>query len=389
MYFHIDESGNTGNNLFDANQARLSYGLLSGVTNGDALCASTQRKIQRIIGDEIIHANILGVGGLTRIAGHLLKMQKKMQFDFDYYFIEKKDYALVMFFNSVFDAELNDAVRWDIYWTPLRYLVIHKLSHIFNEELLRKSWALCTSRNIERKANDIIELLSEVLRMTESSRLDQRSVEIIADAMRFGIANPLKLDFGCPDEKMISPNAVGFQFVVSAIARRMRKKNRKKAASILVDRQTQFNPAQIRTHHILKRISDGHKSASHEEKRIYLTHPLFVNLNREDIVNKDLPDTPVTISMSANSIGLQVVDVYLWIANRILDGKDISPELLELWGAFSGRSLIDGISLNGMANRFARFERMLPSLESLSDEQHKEAKEMVEGHRAKVGSFNL
>lgn len=148
MYFHIDESGNTGNNLFDANQARLSYGLLSGVKNADALCASTQRKIQRIIGDEIIHANILAVGGLTRIAGHLLKMQKKMQFDFDYYFIEKKDYALVMFFNSVFDAELNDAVRWDIYWTPLRYLFIYKLSHIFNEELLLKSWALCTSRNI-------------------------------------------------------------------------------------------------------------------------------------------------------------------------------------------------------------------------------------------------
>lgn len=42
-----------------------------------------------------------------------------MEFDFDYYFIEKPDYALVLFFDAVFDAGLNEAVKWDVYWTPM------------------------------------------------------------------------------------------------------------------------------------------------------------------------------------------------------------------------------------------------------------------------------
>jgi len=137
MFFHIDESGNTGNNLFDSEQPRLSYGVLSSLRNVDALCTSIHKQIQHEIGDDQIHANQLGIGGLVKIAPHLIEIQKKMKFDFDYYFIEKLDYALVLFFDAVFDAGLNEAVKWDIYWTPMRYLIIHKLAALFDEELLR------------------------------------------------------------------------------------------------------------------------------------------------------------------------------------------------------------------------------------------------------------
>jgi len=142
MFFHIDESGNTGNNLFDKNQPRLSYGLISSRTNVDALCEKEHKAIQKIIDEPLIHANKLGMKGLEEIAPLLIKIQKKIKFDFDYYFIEKLDYALVIFFDSVFDAGLNDAVKWDSYWTPLRYVLIHKLSVLFDEDLLKESWRL-------------------------------------------------------------------------------------------------------------------------------------------------------------------------------------------------------------------------------------------------------
>ncbi len=71
MFFHIDEAGNTGSNLFDSAQPRLSYGVLSSLRNADALCTEVHKKIQREIGDEQIHANQLGFGGLVRIAPHL------------------------------------------------------------------------------------------------------------------------------------------------------------------------------------------------------------------------------------------------------------------------------------------------------------------------------
>jgi len=387
MFFHVDESGNTGNNLFDENQPRLSYGLLSSTTNVDALCKRQFKAIQRIIDDERIHANILGVGGLVEIAPLLIEIQEKIKFDFDYYFIEKIDYALVVFFDSVFDAGLNEAVKWDSYWTPLRYVLIHKLSILFDEALLRESWRLSIARRIENHRDDIVSLLAEVKNRAQASPLDKRSKEIIIDALNFGISNPLSLDFGHPDKKIISPNAVGFQFVVAAIARRTRKKSRRSVSSIIVDRQTQFNKAQIGTHYNLARISEGIKNSSDQERRIYLNHPLYTNFSPEEIMHKGLTDKELTISSSADSIGLQIVDVYLWIANKLISGEQLPPELLQLWSLFTRRSLVDGISLEGMAERFRNFERNLPKYAELTDEQLEFARESVERHREKVRSL--
>ncbi|WP_298218586.1 hypothetical protein [Halothiobacillus sp.] len=93
------------------------------------------------------------------------------------------------------------------------------------------------------------------------------------------------------------------------------------------------------------------------------------------------------ISKSADSIGLQVVDVYLWLANKMISGVELPGELGYLWSLFARRSSIDGISLDGMARRFKAFERLLPSLEDISDEQKQTAKELIEKHREKVRSL--
>lgn len=389
MYFHIDESGNTGNNLFDPQQPRLSYGILSSLTNADVLCASIHRQILRRIGSDRIHASVLGVGGLTDIAPYLAQMQVKMRFDFDYYFIDKPAYALVAFFEAVFDAGLNAAVKWEVYWTPMRYLLIHKLTVLFDEELLRRSWQLCTVRKVQRSEAEIIDFLSEVRRRVISSSLDRRTVEIIVDALDFGIARPLDLDFGSPDHLLVSPNAVGFQFVVAAIARHMRKKRLKNASSIIVDRQTQFNGVQIQTHQVLGRLAKGIREAPPDQRRHYLSHPLFATMDKDDVVNKDLPERAVTVSDGTASIGLQVVDVYLWLANRILDKKELSPELFRLWGLYAKRSLIDGISFAGMEKRFLQFEELLPKFEDLTSEQLAKAQASVDRHRAKVKGMGL
>lgn len=191
------------------------------------------------------------------------------------------------------------------------------------------------------------------------------------------------------DKNDLSKNAVGFQFVVSCIARRIRKKNRKKASSIIVDRQHQFNNAQIGTHYHLARFAEGIKNAPHREKNYYLKHPLFATFEEAEITYKGLPDRKLTISKSADSIGLQIIDVYLWIANKIISGQELPEELGYLWSLFAHRSSIDGISMEGMGRRFTEFEKLLPKFEDLADEQKQFSKESVEKHRAKVRSLNL
>jgi len=111
---------------------------------------------------------------------------------------------------------------------------------------------------------------------------------------------------------------------------------------------------------------------------------LYTNFSFEEITHKGITDKELTISKSADSIGLQIVDVYLWISNKLISGIQLPPELLQLWTLFGRRSLIDGISLKGMAERFQNFERNLPKLEDLTDDQLKLAKESIDQHREKV-----
>ena len=128
MFFFVDESGNTGNNLFDAEQPILSYGLLSSVRNPDELATGAHASMLRMLGVNCLHANRLGVGGLTTIAPTLERLQRRFRFRFDYYYIHKPAYALVTLFDAVFDAGINPAVKWDMYWTALRFPTIHKLA---------------------------------------------------------------------------------------------------------------------------------------------------------------------------------------------------------------------------------------------------------------------
>lgn len=387
MYFHIDEAGNTGNNMFDIAQPCLSYGVLSSLRNTDVLCSNIHKDILHVIADKQIHANQLGFGGLVKISPHLIKIQEKMKFDFDYYFIQKPDFVIVMFFDAVFDQGINPAVKWEFYWTPLRYLVIYHLVELFDEPLLREAWRLCIAKKIDNYSDDIITLLTKLKIRAKHTTRDARLKEIIIDAMNYGIANPMALDFGQPDEKMVSPNAVGFQFVANCIARRVKSKRLKKASSIIIDRQQQFNKAQITTHEHQALITEGLKKSSPKERNMYIKHPLHATTDKFDIVNRGLIDQELTISKSIDSIGLQIVDVYLWMANKIISGHDLPKELGHLWSLFQKRCTIDGISIVGMMERFERFEEMLPSCETLTEEQFNQNQLSIEKHREKVRSL--
>lgn len=389
MFFHIDESGNTGNNLFDSNQPILSYGVLSSKLNVDALGVQIHRQMLKKLGEESLHANQLGVEKLTGIAPLLYQLQKKLKFDFDYYFIEKQTYALVTFFDSVFDAGINPAVKWDVYWTPQRYYYIHLLAPFFDEELLKESWSLFIERNISRNADRISSLLSELLTRINSSKMHPRPKELIGDTLHYGIREPLTLDFGTADQKIVSPNSVGFQFVVSSMTDRLRGNGRKDAMSIVVDRQSQFNTAQIRTHSLSQIFAASLKRASPKERRWYINHPLHRDIPERSVTCNGAPVKSISVSNSKNSIGLQICDTYLWIIIRVFSDKPISEELKYIAGTLLKRSMIDSISMEGMAYRWENFERQLPRLEDVPQEIIKATEAKIEEHRAKVRSIEL
>ena len=121
-----------------------------------------------------------------------------------------------------------------------------------------------------------------------------------------------------------------------------------------------------------------------KERESYTKHPLFATFDEEDVLTDGLADTELTFSNSRDSIGLQLVDVYLWIANRVLSKKSISEEVSMLWTQVARRSTVDGISMDRMAERFARFKAILPGEQDLGEAEHEYFRKIVEEHRAKV-----
>jgi hypothetical protein len=389
MFFHIDESGNTGNNLFDANQPRLSYGVLSSRTNVDALGAPLYGAMLSKLGATSLHASQLGAGRLEAIAPHLLALQQKMNFEFGFYVIEKPTYAVVRLFEAVFDAGLNDAVPWAHYWTPLRFYLIHHLSRLVDEPLLRSAWDLSTELRIERRLNDVVELIRELDARLPSATFHARIKEVMHDAFRFGMAHPERLDFGTTERRLVSPNAIGFQFVFAAIARQLRSKGVRGANIITIDHQEQFNASQLETHRMQALIAQGLRRAPKADQDYILGHPLYRHLSREEVLPTHLPGTTPQVLRNTASIGLQTCDVFLWIVNRVLAGEELPPGVAQVANAILRKTHIDGIWMEGMLRRWSSFEEELPGFESLTPAQLAKARAEMEQHRQKVTGLAL
>ena len=389
MFFFVDESENTGNNLFDPEQPILSYGLLSSVLNPDELAIGAHASMLRTLGVNCLHANRLGVGGLTTIAQTLIGLQRRFRFRFDYYYIHKPAYALVTLFDAVFDAGINPAVKWDMYWTALRFPTIHKLAWLCDEATLKASWGLFIARDIGKRSGEIVALLRELRRRAAASELDMRTRELFDAVFAYGIENPQALDFGVTDQRVVSPNAVGFQFALSAMARRLRASGRKDALSIKVDRQSQFNAAQAEAHYMQRRIGEGFAAMKREERRIHIAHPLYEGMDTEDKLRQGIPKRKIEFAASEDSIGLQLVDIYLWIMRRAVSGAELSEELGYLGSLFEREILVDSISLEGMAARWKAFERRLPAFEDLTEEQIELVQQSIDDHRERVRGLGL
>lgn len=390
MFLHIDESGNSGNNLFDDNQPVLSYGVLSSRWDVDTHASEERKAIAEKVGEDALHANKLGAARLVGAAGLLAELHDRFEFCFDYYYIHKLAFAVVTFFNAVFDAGINPAMKWDWYWTPLRFPLVGVLDNLLDEDLLRESWRLClVPRNrLEKEHENIRALLTAVLERVQRDEVPERLREILIDALRYGVKNPAEMDFGIYSQTALSPNSVGFQFVLTAIAYRQ-KIHGQPALSITVDRQTQFNGAQLKTYEIQSKMAAALRGNGVDKVR-YLAHPFLAGVREDTQTLIDhFPQEQLKIEESGRSFGLQITDTYLWLLNRFIKTGEVVPGFEPILKSVLMCGMIDGISMPAMANRWRAFEDQLPAFADVNAEQRAAAQKMLDEHRQKVETLNL
>jgi hypothetical protein len=156
VFFFVDETGHTGSNLFDPQQHTLYYGVLSSKVNLDAVVESRLTALRRLLGVPRIHASEVGNAGLVQIVPDLLEIQSRFDARFDLYWLRKTDFAVICFFDQVFDQGLNPAIPWNGYWTPLRYVLLLKVAYLFDEELLEAAWSARLDLADESAARTIV-----------------------------------------------------------------------------------------------------------------------------------------------------------------------------------------------------------------------------------------
>jgi hypothetical protein len=355
MHFYVDESGHTGPNLFDPDQPMLYYGVLSSKLNVDAIAEPPLQTMRKALGVDRLHANVLGNGGLVKILPNLIKLQRQLDFKFDLYRVAKPDHAVICFFDQVFDSGVNPAMTWTGYWTPLRYMALIKVAHLFDENLAIAAWEARISLDT-KAATAQLQAVCRTL-MDRLVRLpDARSRELFGDVLTWAINHPGDIGYNVHDKHsrlQILPNIVGFQSVMHGIAARIKATGRD-AVKIVVDQQSQFNKAQ-------KTLADFYASAREIEWAAGPGMPVM------DL--KNMPQVPIVFSSGKASAGLELVDIQLWVFKRFMEDKELAPELFALIKPHLYRGRTDEISLAALEKRWTAHFAQVPELHEMSPDQ--------------------
>ena len=342
MYHYVDESGHSGSKLFKdiKNQPNLYYGVLTAPGDLDELVTDEVIEMRKIVGTERLHANHLGNGRLVQLADTLMGIQNRLGLVFDFYVVKKRAHAEFCFFDQVFDSAMNEAVPYYAYWSPYRFVLLMEVRLLFNAASAERAWNIRVDTDSERAARDLSELCRHLLKGIGRVRSAQAR-RIIREALKWASLNPEELSYNAVDDdqiKQIAPNIIGFQFVMHGIARRVLEEG-KKSEAIIVDRQDEFNKAQ-------QTLAEFFASAAGIE---------FPNPKDMPVISFDgMPDVPLEFKPGDTCVGLELVDIYLWIFKRLFEGKTLAEELKPIFEAQIGRGNYDEISHEGIMNRILK-----------------------------------
>lgn len=358
MYYYVDESGNTGSNLFDPSQPALYYGVVGCRKNLDVVAERMLQRLRSELGVDRLHAAQIGVDGLKPVYQAFTKFQKTNDVRMHFYKVSKSDHAIISFFDQVFDSGMNDAVSGAHYFTPMRYLLLLKLAYLFDDELAKKAWAARLMQSRQECSAKAVEVCEE-LRNRIHVLPDARSRELIDAALVWAVANMDKIEYGVSNREsalQISPNLVGFQQVLQGIADQAASMKRP-VRSIVVDRQSEFNTAQQWLNNVYRLMRKAKL-------------PVLHGMPSRDL--SSLPDSDVEFRPGDESAGLEMVDIYVWTMKRIEEDRSMSDEGRSLIHGQRHRGRRDEVSLHGISRRW---EQLLDIPEP--DEERKAAAKAI------------
>lgn len=336
MFAFVDETGNTGANIFDHEQPDFFTGALITKSNFDFLYGKRLREICQHHDIEDLHASVLGFNRLEKPAFDLLDLLKTVDARFIISRVEKRYLLATKVFDTFFDSGENPAVPWTAYNIKLLKLILcFRVATLLTDDIAHDFWAMLMANSEHQARNQIPGICDAILKRVQMLP-DDRSREIVTDTLSWAHDHPEALDVYIPRRQAKNghmPNMVAFVNLLSGLEHfsRLWKRTVRK---IVHDRQSQFESSLEEWHRLFS-------NASNEP----------IHRPGETIVLQMVAGSTFEISSSNDSAGIQIADVVLWLYRQFLAGKVIPEGCARILDYLFRKGLHNDFSFSGVGHQ--------------------------------------
>lgn len=316
MYAFVDESGNTGQNLFDEAQPIFTTLALLTRSDFDKLLGKKVLDLAARLGVAELHAVELGTDRIEDIAPELQAILKDAGARFAISRLEKRYLLASKIFDAIFDSGENLGAAWHIYnIRPLRLMLLFKFAAAVPEPLARDFWTAMMAKNPKIAEAGLVKFCDDMLEVLPDMP-DRGAAERLEQALSWARDNPEAIylhSAGKLARHGHLPNTVGFGNLLDGIEAHSKRLGRK-IKLIRHDEQSQFAAA-------LKFWHETFANASPEAVEW---------MYGEKFVMQKGYGSKLAMSSSKESPGIQVADTLLWLFNRLSARREIGPASWEL-----------------------------------------------------------
>lgn len=348
VHAFTDETGNTGNNLFDSGQPDFWTGTLVSRTDIETEGTSVHAECLRLTGAKELHGSALGLGKIEKCAEILRTFFLKQDCRFFFTRIEKTHLAATKLFDVLMDSGINKAVTNLHYgMRAMRLPLAVQLIQIMDDEDRRDFWEAYRKGSPSEFQAVLIRLRDRLVEFHSAGHYHDRTVQLLRDGLEWGITYPQPLIAETQGE-LDSPNVVAFTLLMSMF-HTLHETSGAKVASFVHDEQNQFGEFLRKGYDVFKRLN--FKST--------ITATLL------DITKLPTFDCEFVMRKSRDSIGLQFADVTLWLIKRFRESDgELRGECSRLAESIIAKSAISNFSLrdmqDGVTEMWQQIERQYP-----------------------------
>lgn len=317
MNYYVDESGNDGLNFFNREQPYFYYGVVSSPYEINEALKDDFHNLRKKLKVDELHGTKLNKR-FNKITKDLISIIKKGDISFDIYYTLKEDLPLFIFYEFIFDSDVNH--RLDPFYdkTKMKEILFIYFSRFINKNLRKKIWkGVFEVNSNEIYENALKEICLEVIEIIQNNQIisNNNGENLLYNGVMMGLLgayenpsiflhkNTCELAHK-KTNKMFSPNSILFSRVLVDIKSYAYSSN---PIDVFVDYQKEFNDTQEATKNYL-------------ENKKYLRQGLYDEL----IIPHD-NKIKIHIVSSKNNNGVQLADILTWCF-KYLHEKNINDD---------------------------------------------------------------